>query len=52
MVVQGPYYDDLHDPLLAITGGTAAYADARGQMTLHALDAQGTKYRFTYAISR
>ena len=35
---------------MAITGGTGAYKSARGQMTLHARNAQGTEFDFTYEI--
>ncbi len=46
LVVEGPFYD-AKDSTLAITGGTGAYARARGTMRLHALEG-GTKYRFSY----
>ncbi len=49
ITVQGPFYDAA-DSVLAITGGTGAYRDARGQMTLHARNAEGTEYDFTYEI--
>src|SRR5262245_45736016 len=49
ITVQGPFYDAA-DSTLAITGGTGAYRDARGQMTLHARNEQGTEYDFTYEI--
>ncbi len=49
MTVEGPFFDT-KDSVLAITGGTGAYAEARGQMTLHARDAKGTEYDFTYEI--
>ena len=35
---------------LAITGGTGAYAGARGEMKLHARDAKGSEYDFSYAV--
>jgi allene oxide cyclase len=49
LTVQGPF-SDAADSTLAITGGTGAYRDARGQMTLHARNAEGTEYDFTYEI--
>lgn len=49
MTVEGPFYDT-KDSLLAITGGTGAYKEARGQMTLHARNDKGTEYDFTYEI--
>ena len=36
MTVEGPFYDT-RDSVLAITGGTGAYANARGQMELKSL---------------
>ena len=35
---------------LAIIGGTGGYANAHGQMSLHARDAQGTAYDFVYQL--
>ena len=49
ITVEGPFYDT-SDSTLAITGGTGAYAQARGDMLLHARNAQGTEYDFTYTI--
>jgi len=46
-VVEGPFYDT-KDSVLAITGGTGAYADARGSMKLHARNDKGTEYDFAY----
>ena len=46
-VVEGPFYDT-KDSVLAITGGTGAYADARGSMKLHARNDKGTEYDFVY----
>jgi allene oxide cyclase len=51
ITVEGPYYD-AGDSVLAITGGTGAYAGARGEMGLHARDADGTEYDFQYQITR
>jgi hypothetical protein len=49
--VSGPFLD-AGDSALAITGGTGAYANARGQMMLHARNADGTEYDFVYEISQ
>ena len=51
ITVAGPFYDS-GDSVLAITGGTGAYADARGEMALHARDAQGSAYDFVYKLER
>jgi hypothetical protein len=45
LVVDGPFLD-AGDSDLAITGGTGAYATARGQLHLHARDAKGSAYDF------
>jgi hypothetical protein len=49
LAVQGPFRD-AGDSVLAITGGTGIYSTARGSMGLHALNAAGSKYRFTYHV--
>jgi hypothetical protein len=49
--VSGPFLD-AGDSTLAIIGGTGAYANARGQMSLHARNADGTEYDFVYEISQ
>ncbi|WP_244372642.1 dirigent protein [Streptomyces griseorubiginosus] len=51
IVVQGPFYDAA-DSTLAITGGTGKWRTARGQMHLHARDAKGSAYDFTFAVER
>ncbi len=51
IVVQGPFYDDLRDSDLAITGGTGAYSSAEGTMTLHARDPKGTEFDFMFHLS-
>ena len=51
ITVAGPFYDAA-DSVLAITGGTGAYAGARGQMALHARDAAGSAYDFVYEVTR
>src|SRR5438128_5917157 len=48
ITVEGPYYTDGTDSILAITGGTDTYNQARGQMRLHARNAKGTEYDFIY----
>jgi allene oxide cyclase len=35
---------------MAVTGGTGQYLGARGAMKLHARDAKGTAYDFTYDL--
>lgn len=49
ITVEGPFYDT-KDSELAITGGTGTYDDAHGSMALHARNAKGTEYDFTYSI--
>jgi allene oxide cyclase len=49
ITVDGPFLDT-SDSTLAITGGTGAYAGAGGDMLLHARDAKGTAYDFTYRV--
>jgi hypothetical protein len=50
LTVAGPFYDS-NDSMLAITGGTGKYVNAKGEMKLHARDAQGTAYDFTYMLA-
>jgi hypothetical protein len=50
ITVEGPFLD-AGDSTLSITGGTGAYSKARGTMDLHARDAQGTAYDFTYHVT-
>ena len=50
-VVEGPFYDT-KDSVLAITGGTGNYADARGSMKLHARNDKGTEYDFVYEFAQ
>jgi len=47
IVIEGPFYDT-KDSVVAITGGTGKYADARGSMKLHARDEKGSEYDFVY----
>lgn len=51
ITVEGPFYDS-KDSTLAITGGTGEYKSASGQMGLHARDAEGSEYDFTYEVER
>src|SRR5262245_6201141 len=51
LTVQGPFYDDLRDSKLAITGGTGRWWNARGEMTLHARNAGGTEFDFIFSIT-
>lgn len=51
IVVQGPFYDAA-DSTLAVTGGTGKWRTARGQMELHARDAKGSAFDFTFAVER
>lgn len=47
VVIEGPFYDTA-DSVMAITGGTGAYADARGSMKLHSRNDKGSEYDFVY----
>lgn len=49
ITVEGPFLD-AGDSVLAVTGGTGAYAKSRGQMMLHARDAKGSEYDFKYDL--
>ena len=51
LAVEGPFYD-AGDSVLAITGGTGKWLRARGQMRLHARNAAGSEYDFTYTVVR
>jgi len=51
ITVEGPFYDT-SDSVLAITGGTGAYKDARGQMKLKYHNKAGTKFDFVFQLSR
>jgi allene oxide cyclase len=51
LTVAGPFLDGA-DSTLAVTGGTGKYADAKGEMRLHARDEQGSEYDFTYVLVR
>ena len=49
ITVEGPFYDAA-DSVLAVTGGTGAYASVSGEMTLHSRNAQGSEYDFGYTL--
>ena len=51
LVVEGPFYDT-HDSTVAIIGGTGRWATARGEMRLHARNAEGSAYDFVFHIMR
>ena len=48
IVVEGPFYDS-QDSVLAITGGTGRYRNARGTMELQSRE-NGTKFAFIFHI--
>ncbi len=50
ITVEGPFLD-AGDSKLAITGGTGAYATARGWMLLHARNKKGTEYDFVFHVA-
>jgi hypothetical protein len=45
ITVEGPFFDS-RDSVLAVTGGTGAFANARGQMLLHARSASVFEFAF------
>ncbi len=49
IAVDGPFLDN-GDSVLAVTGGTGIYSGARGEMLLHARDAKGSAYDYTYTL--
>jgi allene oxide cyclase len=50
ITVEGPYHDNGTDTMLAITGGTGAYSEARGQMRLHVHSNSPLEYDFFYEV--
>ena len=53
ITVEGPFYDNGTDSLLAITGGTGSYQTVRGQMKLHARgNPVGSEYDFIYTLAQ
>jgi allene oxide cyclase len=52
ITVEGPFYTNGTDSILAITGGTGVYLEARGQMLLHARgNPVGSEYDFVYTLA-
>jgi hypothetical protein len=49
ITVEGPF-SDTGDTVLAVTGGTGAYRNARGSMQLRYHDPQGTKFDFVFEL--
>jgi hypothetical protein len=49
LTVEEPFFDSA-DSVLAITGGTGAYAGAQGEMALSAIGTDGQAYRFVYKV--
>lgn len=50
ITVEGPFLDG-KDSMLAVTGGTGAYAGKTGEMKLHSRDEKGTEYDFIYTLT-
>ena len=50
ITVEGPFYDKSNS-VLAITGGTGEYKNARGQMKLKYHNKAGTKFDFVFQLS-
>ena len=52
LTVEGPFYDNGTDSMLAITGGTGNYREAHGQMLLHARgNPVGSEYNFIFYLN-
>jgi allene oxide cyclase len=49
ITVEGPFYDT-GDSVLAITGGTGAFGNARGDMLLSPIGTEGKAFRFAYRL--
>ena len=49
IVIAGPYMDG-KDSVMGVTGGTGKYAGAKGSMALHARDAKGSTFDFTFDL--
>ena len=49
ITVEGPFYDTSNS-VLAITGGTGAYRNARGEMELKYHNPEGTKFDFVFHL--
>lgn len=51
LTLEGPFYDSGADSMFAITGGTGAYQEARGQMRLHTTGIPvGSEYEFFLSL--
>lgn len=50
ITVEGPFRD-AGDSTLAVTGGTGRYRGAVGEMRLHARNAQGSEYDFSFMLT-
>ncbi len=50
ITVEGPYLD-AGDSVLSVTGGTGTYTGAKGEMALHARNAEGSEYDFGYKLA-
>jgi hypothetical protein len=48
LTVEGPFFDT-HNSVLAVTGGTGVYRNARGTMTLRSLPG-GTRFEFVFNL--
>lgn len=52
ITVEGPFFDDGTDTILAITGGTGIYLEAKGQMRLHARgNPAGSEFDFIFTLA-
>ena len=49
--VEGPSYDNSANSVLAITGGTGIYRDARGQLNVHARNKAATEADYVFYLS-
>jgi allene oxide cyclase-like protein len=49
ITVEGPFYDTSNS-VVAVTGGTGAYRNARGEMELRYHNAAGTKFDFVFHL--
>jgi hypothetical protein len=49
IVIAGPYLDG-KDSIMGVTGGTGKYAGAKGSMALHARDAKGSVFDFSFDL--
>jgi allene oxide cyclase len=49
ITVEGPFYDT-RNSVVAVTGGTGAYRNARGEMELRYHNREGTKFDFVFHL--